>query len=176
MTKCPQCQLIVQGRKFCSMSCSAKYNNVRRTYKTSRTKTKVPFVCLGCETPGLYDPGSSTGKFCSNKCQGEYTWRAISKPKIEAGQGGDLRRYLTETRGYRCETIECGMNAWLGNPITLHIDHIDGNSDNNQLSNLRFLCPNCHSQTDTYCGRNMKNTKRNRYLQEYKSKKSQKRS
>ena len=41
-----------------------------------------------------------------------------------------------------------------GKPLTLQLDHIDGNPINNNLENLRFLCPNCHSQTDTFAGKN----------------------
>ena len=45
----------------------------------------------------------------------------------------------------------CGLfPEWLGNPLTLHLDHVDGNNKNNELANLRFLCPNCHQQTDTW--------------------------
>lgn len=55
----------------------------------------------------------------------------------------------------------CGINDWLGKPLSLHLDHIDGDRKNNHLSNLRLICPNCHSQTDTYCGKNVKHTKQN---------------
>ena len=49
----------------------------------------------------------------------------------------------------------CGMGpVWQGRPIRLHVDHTNGNPVDNRLENLRFLCPNCHSQTSTYCGRN----------------------
>lgn len=50
--------------------------------------------------------------------------------------------------------IKCKNTEWCGEPIPLQLDHIDGNSNDNTLSNLRLLCPNCHSQTETYCGKN----------------------
>jgi len=50
----------------------------------------------------------------------------------------------------------CGIDEWNKKPLTLHLDHIDGNTYNHTLNNLRLLCPNCHSQTETYCGRNKK--------------------
>lgn len=53
---------------------------------------------------------------------------------------------------YRCSS--CNQTEWLGSPIPLELDHIDGNHFNNCLSNLRLLCPNCHSFTPTYRGRN----------------------
>lgn len=53
---------------------------------------------------------------------------------------------------YKC--AECGIESWNGKSLTLQLDHIDGNPHNHLLSNLRLLCPNCHSQTDTFCGRN----------------------
>lgn len=51
---------------------------------------------------------------------------------------------------YKCEC--CGLENWLGKPIVLQLHHIDGNKNNNKLENLQLLCPNCHSQTDNYCG------------------------
>ncbi len=44
----------------------------------------------------------------------------------------------------------CGIEKWNNKPIKLELDHIDGKRVNHEFSNLRLLCPNCHSQTDTY--------------------------
>lgn len=48
----------------------------------------------------------------------------------------------------------CGISEWRASPLALHLDHVNGIGDDHRLQNLRFLCPNCHSQTETYCGRN----------------------
>jgi len=51
---------------------------------------------------------------------------------------------------------QCNIDSWNNSPISLHLDHIDGVSSNHKLENLRLICPNCHSQTTTYCGKNKK--------------------
>ncbi len=98
-------------------------------------------------------------KYCSLKCQADYQWRYIKVPEIENGGGSDQtrRKYLIELRGYNCE--RCNINEWDGERLTLQVDHIDGNPDNNFPSNLRLLCPNCHSLTPTYKGGNRKKLK-----------------
>ena len=53
---------------------------------------------------------------------------------------------------YECAI--CGLTEWQGKKIVLQLDHINGNNTDNHLENLRLLCPNCHSQTDTFTGRN----------------------
>lgn len=60
----------------------------------------------------------------------------------------------------RCE--ECGITEWLGKRLTMQLDHINGVKNDHRLVNLRMLCPNCHSQTDTFSGKNF----RRRRLQE----------
>jgi len=69
---------------------------------------------------------------------------------------GCLKRYLYR-EGLKIEQCEdCGIKEWNNKIISFDLEHIDGNSSNNLLENLKILCPNCHSQTPTYKGRNIK--------------------
>ena len=63
-------------------------------------------------------------------------------------------RAIAHLRGRKCEM--CGLDEWLGEPITLEIHHKDGDKLNNILDNLQLLCPNCHARTDNWCGRGKK--------------------
>lgn len=59
-----------------------------------------------------------------------------------------IRKHLLKDRGNKCE--QCGISEWLGLPVKIEVDHIDGNRTNNQIINLKLLCPNCHSVTPTW--------------------------
>ena len=65
-----------------------------------------------------------------------------------------LRRYVIKNNliPYKCAI--CGCAEWQGKTLSLELDHINGINNDNRLENLRFLCPNCHSQTSTYGSRN----------------------
>jgi hypothetical protein len=52
----------------------------------------------------------------------------------------------------RCE--ECGVAEWRGRPLAVALRHVDGQPDGNRLVNLQVLCPDCHSQTPNFAGRN----------------------
>lgn len=76
----------------------------------------------------------------------------------------NLRKRLIDNDILPNKCAICGINAsWNGMNLTLHLDHISGNDKDNTLSNLRLLCPNCHSQTPTYAGKNIKNRTSNRF-------------
>ena len=93
--------------------------------------------------------------------------RRYEKPFELLVKDGARRLRLIKERGHRCEI--CELTEWMEQAIPLELDHIDGNSDNNDRSNLRVVCPNCHAQTDTYCGKNIgrRGLKRKQLLEKY---------
>jgi 5-methylcytosine-specific restriction endonuclease McrA len=70
-------------------------------------------------------------------------------------QSNKLRARLIQegVKLHKCEC--CGNKEWLGQPISLEVDHVNGISTDHRLENLRILCPNCHAQTETYRGKNI---------------------
>jgi len=77
-----------------------------------------------------------------------------------------IKRYLAETWGEYCYV--CGIGDWNGKTIVLELEHKNGKSWDNSEENVALICPNCHSQTDTYKGANKGNgrhARRERYAQ-----------
>jgi predicted nucleic acid-binding Zn ribbon protein len=153
--KCKNCNEEIQyGKKFCNSSCAAKYNNVKR-------EKKKYGECIECG--GQLKRNSS--KYCSNKCQGEFRKKETFY-KIESGclnyHEETFKRYLIFKFGEKC--MECGwdkVNKFTGK-IPIQIEHVDGNSENNDIKNLKLLCPNCHSLTKTWGGANKGNGRQKR--------------
>lgn len=91
--------------------------------------------------------------------------KLTAKNRFDSGKSNHMsnlaiKRILLDHhgRGNSCEI--CNITDWQGNAIVFELDHIDGDNFNNTLDNLRFLCPNCHSQTKTFRGRNINTGKK----------------
>lgn len=63
-----------------------------------------------------------------------------------------LKKKLIKEQFIENKCAICGLNSWMDKPIVLQLHHLDGNPSNNSIENLQLLCPNCHSQTENYCG------------------------
>jgi len=92
-------------------------------------------------------------KYCSSECL-QNAHLASLVPKMITGEisAFSAKHYLIKTRGIQCEI--CGITKWRGKPVSLILDHINGNSNDNRINNLRLICGNCDMQLATYKGRN----------------------
>lgn len=82
----------------------------------------------------------------------------IANSSYTNGKGIKNRLIREGLKEYKCE--KCGnIGEWNGEKLNLQIDHINGINTDNSIDNLRFLCPNCHSQTETFCSKNRDNGK-----------------
>lgn len=116
-------------------------------------------TCRNCSNTFKFSPSQKTGTYCSNKCQQEFQYKQnitdwLSKKITGMTKDGRpskfVRRYMLEETNYKCSQCGWGIVNTHNGILYLEIDHIDGKRDNNYKENLRVLCPNCHSLTDTY--------------------------
>ena len=110
---------------------------------------------LGISTKHFAPPGTRSDRIPPHEmtddevfCRGSTASRANAKRRL-------INKRLVE---YKCSI--CSIKKWRGEYISLSLDHINGVNNDNRIQNLRLLCPNCHSQTDTFCSKNPKSKRR----------------
>jgi 5-methylcytosine-specific restriction endonuclease McrA len=158
LKSCPKCGAAHEKPgQYCSRSCA---NSRQFTKETNEKKsnanvnyyaqfTREERKQIHREKMSLYDFDEH-----QRKVQEANRRREWSKPYEEMSHTSARKRLLHE-RNYTCE--ECGIgNKYNGKPLSLELDHKDGNSKNNKVENLRILCPNCHSQTPTHRAKNIR--------------------
>lgn len=140
-----------KSKRFCCRKCA----NVR--HHSEETKKKIsnsiikyrndhPDECKSYSNRSIESIKKSIAKYLEN-----------CKQKIMQADYKDLKydrlkkRLFWEQNGC-CN--KCHLSEWLGKPISLELEHKDGNHQNNDRNNIELLCPNCHAQTDTYRGKN----------------------
>lgn len=172
--KCLQCNQPTTNPKFCSSSCAASYNNVvspKRTKSTKkyssakrvRTYLVTDRKCLHCDI----ELNTSQNKYCGYDCQQKYQReRRLHTTGFENLSRETRKKILLTKYGNKCSI--CNITDWQNKPLVMIMDHIDGDSNNNQESNLRLVCSNCDSQLPTYKSKNKgkgRHYRRERYKQ-----------
>lgn len=135
-------------KNYCGSSCSTK--DAHRNFPGKLKRKRIRNYCSGCDA--VHEMPS--GNLC-RKCAVE---RKAAAGSINVRT--TLKSLLFKQRGRSCE--RCCLAEWMGQPIPLELDHIDGNAANNLLDNLRILCANCHGQTPTAKGKNKGNGRKSR--------------
>lgn len=154
-------------KKTCSTKCYNKY--FMSGDKNPNWKQKKDCELCGKKLK------KNTSRFCSSSCSAKKRVMELFE-KIENGtfkfntthtsKNKTLKSYLVSKYGHKC--FVCGLSEWMGKEIPLQLDHINGDCANDELSNIRNICPNCHAQTDTYCGKNAGKGKRKHRNEDYK--------
>lgn len=146
--------------KFCSQSCSAIHNNKKRKILSSGNNCKFCSAEIG-----------SKSTYCNRKCHRDHDHQTRVKAWLNENAligKGTLKRYLKGTFGDKCS--KCGVSEWNDAALVFELEHKDGNSENNRPDNVCLLCPNCHSQTSTFKGKNKGNGRHSRRVRYKKGK------
>ncbi len=153
---------------------SVDKENLQLLLNTSQTYKEV-LIKLGFEPNGNYQTLkrrlidesfdlSCISEKSSENIKNNAIKNSLSKKKLEdilvenSNYGrSSLKRRLIQEKILENKCFKCSVkNTWEGQPLNLQLDHLNGNPTDNRLFNIRLLCPNCHSQTPTFSGRNKK--------------------
>jgi len=151
MIHCPKCNALFDEKgkwgvnTFCSQVCA----NSR--VHSQGTKDKIRESLAGRKTTRSPSP-DKIGSW--RKAIRDTRLKKYKDTPFEELGSENRRRRVFEEQNYCCANKECGISEWFGKKISLELEHKDGNNKNNLRENLEGLCPNCHSNTDTWRGRN----------------------
>ena len=119
--------------------------------------TKCSYTNFGCRKSLLRKIEQfniSISHFIKKQRYAKYSDEEIFKENSEYSSMVSIKVKLINKYNWKSECSRCKLSEWMGQKIPIEIDHINGIHNDNRIENLRFLCPNCHSQTDTYTGKN----------------------
>lgn len=147
--------------RFCSEKCARSYasgDSIKRQIKNQKISTALRGHSISEETR---EKMKAANKIVANSTKNERSKKLIEHYRMlrERKPFEKLNKYwqkeiLLEENGRKCDV--CGQNEiWNGKPLILQLHHKDGHDKNKMKENTAIVCPNCHTQTDNYCNKNM---------------------
>lgn len=143
MKECPRCsRLHEKPGTYCSHSCANSRSH------SAETKLKI---AESVSAQKREKPSSEKQKVAIRKAMlkmKENAHNRLMSTPVEMLSGSARRKRIRLEQSNACAI--CNLTDWLGMPITLELDHVNGDNKDNRRENLRALCPNCHAQTPTW--------------------------
>lgn len=154
MKECPKCNKEHEKPgDFCSRSCANSRERDQSVRDKLSKSNKRFWDSLSGQELESYKSKCSENLSVARIVAHEKRKSLYQSKPFEKLSWGLQRRKVIEDQDYKC--AECGLCEWRGKPLSLEVDHKDGNNRNNSRDNLEALCPNCHSITPTWRGRNL---------------------
>lgn len=164
---------IISDRNYLTIKEISKKYGISISSVKKHTSKKIEIhddiICLNCGNKSKYETNK---KFCSVGCSSNYLHKMAYKNFLDNNEKyctgyyipKGFKDFFLEEQNNKCAI--CGNEPyWMNKKIVFVIDHIDGDASNNKRENIRLICPNCDSQTDTFKSKT-KNSKRRNYVKE----------
>lgn len=148
---CENCGSVHLGEygsgRFCSSKCA-------RGFSTKKSRAEINLK-VSESLKGRQRPSQPCKPETADKLRQTWINKLLEADFDKLAYDAKRRRVIIE-QDSKCN--HCGASDWYGHKLVLEVDHINGINDDNRRENLEAICPNCHSVTDTWRGRNKPRT------------------
>ena len=167
---CENCNCNHDGKygsgRFCSSRCARSFSSKekreeinKKVSKTLKRKIQSGEFILNNKDRYLFTDKNriKSGENRKNQriCEIEKLYKEDWSKLVNKYSKKVWKYFILKEQNNKCAICSCS-DFWNNKKLTLQLDHIDGDRYNNQRENLRMVCPNCHSQTETFCSKNIK--------------------
>ena len=156
---CSKSTITWWSRRASHLPAAVKNAQVEHDWKSAIADYNAGATAASCRAKYSISRGAWYGAIAAGKIISRGVKRAelddLLQPNSKRHRGHIKKRLRTAGMS-RDNCDQCGLSRWMGKDLSLHLHHKNGVSNDHSESNLEWLCPNCHSLTDTYAGKNSK--------------------